>query len=72
MYPIRRGSHFLLDTQPSWETLKRRLRIRYGEGYVASPFLEHRAEPDKWSWEQVRFLKNATHGVDHTPASIIN
>lgn len=72
MLPIRRRSHFLLDTQKGWKALKIRYRIRYGGGYVTSIFIGYRAEPDKWSRESERCLKNTTHGADRTPASEIN
>nr|DAR85726.1 MAG TPA: Integrase [Caudoviricetes sp.] len=72
MLPIRRRCHFLLDTQKGWKALKIRYRIRYGGGYVTSVFIGHRAEPDKWSRETERCLKNTTHGDDRIPASVIN
>lgn len=72
MLPIRRRSHFLLDAQKGWTALKIRLRIRYGGGYVTSIFIGHRAEPEKWSREMERCLKNTTHGDQRTPASVIN
>lgn len=72
MLPIRRRCHFALDTQKGWKALKIRYRIRYGGGYVTSIFIGYRAEPDKWSRESERCLKNTTHGADRTPASEIN
>ena len=72
MLPIRRRCHFALDTQKGWKALKIRYRIRYGGGYVTSIFIGYRAEPDKWSRESERCLKNTTHGDDRTPASEIN
>lgn len=72
MLPIRRRSHFLLDKQPGWKALKIRLRIRYGGGYVTNLFIGHRAEPEKWSVEMERCMKNTTHGDARTPASVIN
>ena len=71
MLPIRRRCHFLLDTQKGWKALKIRYRIRYGGGYVTSVFIGHRAEPDKWSRDTERCLKNTTHGDDRVPASVI-
>lgn len=74
MLPIRRTCHFLLDAQKGWRALKIRYRIRYGGGggYVTSIFVGHRAEPEKWSQELERCLKNTSHGEERTPASVIN
>ena len=72
MLPIRRTCHFLLDKQKGWKALQIRYRIRYGGGYITSVYVGYRVDPDKWSTEAERCLKNTTHGDRRTPAAMIN
>lgn len=72
MLPIRRTCHFLLDKQKGWKALQVRYRIRYGGGYITSVYVGYRVDPDKWSTEAERCLKNTTHGDRRTPAAMIN
>ena len=72
MLPIRRTCHFLLDKQKGWKALQIRYRIRYGGGYITSVYVGYRVDPDKWSPEAERCLKNTTHGDRRTPAAMIN
>ena len=72
MLPIRRTCHFLLDKQKGWKALQIRYRIRYGGGYITSVYVGYRVDPDKWSTEAERCLKNTTHGDKRTPAAMIN
>lgn len=72
MLPIRRTCHFLLDKQKGWKSLQIRYRIRYGGGYITSVYVGYRVDPDKWSTEAERCLKNTTHGDRRTPAAMIN
>jgi len=70
--PIRRRCHFALDTQGGGRGGENPTPTRGGGVYVTSIFIGYRAEPDKWSRESERCLKNTTHGADRTPASEIN
>lgn len=74
MLPIRRTCHFLLNKQKGWKALQVRYRIRYGggSGYITSVYVGYRVEPDKWSAESERCMKNTTHGDRRTPAAMIN
>ena len=74
MLPIRRTCHFLLDKQKGWKALQVRYRIRYGggSGYITSVYVGYRVEPEKWSAESERCMKNTTHGDRRTPAAMIN
>ena len=72
MLPIRRTCHFLLDKQKGWKSLQIRYRIRYGGRYITSVYVGYRVDPDKWSTEAERCLKNTTHGERRTPAAMIN
>ena len=74
MLPIRRTCHFLLDKQKGWKALQIRYRIRYGggSGYITSVYVGYRVEPEKWSVESERCMKNTTHGDRRTPAAMIN